>query len=83
MDEGVEMTHEVMFGDIPAMMELWVWDGITGSSVVFHNEDVYQMSENELVDFTFSHMPSVKDKQYTFKKVGQFIFINFGFSASD
>lgn len=80
MDNNKEiMSHEVIFGEIPAIMELWSWEGITGSSVIFHNEDVWYMNEQKLVRFVFEHLPSVKDQTYTYKRSGNFIFINFGF----
>jgi hypothetical protein len=83
MDSNTEiMEHKVFFGDVPAMMELWVWDGISGSSVVFHKDDVKNTSERDLIEIVFEHIKEPIDPKCKVKISDEFLFVTFGVKAT-
>ena len=82
-DTDLLMSHEVMFDDIPAIMEMWSWEGITASSVIFLKEDVKDKDENKLKAFVFEKIKQPVDPQTTIKESGDFVFISFNFKTSD
>lgn len=73
----------VLFEDIPALMELWSWAGITATTVIFLKQDFEDKSEDQMIDFVFKNIQAPRDPKTTFKIVGDYIYINFNFKVPD
>ncbi|MCO4755408.1 MAG: hypothetical protein KC478_13075 [Bacteriovoracaceae bacterium] len=82
-DTTIEMEHIVEFKALgcEALMELWNWDGISASSVIFLKEDVGKYGDEKLLELASIDLPSLKEGRTTFKRVGDYIYINFGFKS--
>lgn len=80
-DTTVLMRNEVKIGDYDALMELWVYDGITASSAIFCKEDVAHLTDAAiiaLIQQTFN-TENVTLSRHT----GAFVFANYGFTVKD
>jgi hypothetical protein len=80
-DTTIQMEHIV---DLPilgtkALMELWSWDGIQGSSVIFLEKDVEHLSDEELIAKASEDLSALKEGEYTIKRVKDYVYINFNF----
>lgn len=73
----------VLFGEIPALMELWSWAGVTATSVIFLKEDFEGKSEDQIIDFVFKNIQAPRDPKTTFKLVGDYVYVNFDFRVPD
>jgi hypothetical protein len=73
----------VLFEDIPALMELWSWSGVTATSVIFLQEDFEGKSKDEIIEFVFKNIKSPIDPKATFKSAGDYIYINFNFRVPE
>ena len=49
-DTRILSSEERKIGDYDALIQLWSWDGIMGSSVIFANEDVAGLDEDEIAE---------------------------------
>ena len=80
-DTQIHMEHIVDFPALgtKALMELWYWDGIQGSSVVFLEKDVEHLSDEELVAKASEDLSALKEGQHTIKRVKDYVYINFNF----
>lgn len=89
MDEGGRLYSETMAkaGELDVLVQVWSLDGIAGQSVIFANEDVEGLSDEEiksLVKEEFSLNEKMR-KELTIsnpsirKKTG-FTFVNFNFA---
>ncbi len=80
-DTAIQMEHIVDFQALKtkALMELWSWDGIQGSSVIFLAEDVSDLDDEELVEKASLDLKALKTEQYTIKRKENYVYINFGF----
>jgi len=79
IEEDTKMLSEAFFklGEYDAKAEIWVWDGITASSIIFYKSDVRNFTEDELVNLIREKIPMGDD--YTFTDNGEYIFFNYGF----
>lgn len=71
----------VMFKEFMGLMELWSWDGITGQSIVLLTEDYQRYEPGTLLTDLFHQMKLPVDPSATVKMLGDYVFINFDFSA--
>jgi hypothetical protein len=78
-DTKIIRADLVDLGEFPALMELWVWEGITASSFVVLKKDLGQRSIDQLIDFCFEKIKQPRDPQTTSKEVGEYIYINYAF----
>jgi hypothetical protein len=85
IEEGTKILNEalVLFDEIPALMELWSWAGISATSVVFLKEDLFLMSQDQIIDFVFKSIKAPRDPKTTFKESGDYVFVNFDFKTPD
>ena len=82
-DTVIQMEHIVDFPALgtKALMELWSWDGIQGSSVIFLAEDVKMLSDEELIEKASIDLSALKSERYTIKRKEKYVYINFGFKT--
>lgn len=79
-DTKILYTELVERNGITAKFELWYWDHINGSSLIFMNEDIEKLTEDELYELCSQFITGFNKKDSTLKKSGQYCFVNYGFS---
>lgn len=80
-DTQILMQDLIDFGRCIGLMELWIWEGITASSVIFLLEDVAGLSKDEQIDLAFGKTP--RDPKTTYQVNGDYVYINYGFCMKD
>lgn len=73
------------FGDFEVLYQKWVWSGITAESIIFTEDDVGTMNDEDLRESVKSS-PMVKDpkKEITVSRNRKgFAFVNFNFELLD
>ena len=48
-DTRILSSEEGRIGDYDVLVQLWSWDGIMGASVIFANEDIAGVDEDEIM----------------------------------
>ena len=78
----VIFESEAKLGDYELLYQKWYWDGITAESFIFSDDDVVQLSDNELT-LLAKESPLVEaDSQLTLsRKSNGFTFVNFNFKT--
>ena len=62
------------------MYQKWHWDGIYAESVIFFNDDVAVLTEEQIKSEVAQCTALVKpDSQLTFKRLEKYTFVNFNF----
>jgi hypothetical protein len=82
-DEGTTIIFrtEAVLGEYEVLYEKWSWDGISAESIIFSNEDICELSENELRS-EVKESPLVKGDNITVKKLESgYTFVNFNFEC--
>jgi len=79
-DTKILYTELVERNGITAKFELWYWDHINGSSLIFLNEDIEKLTEDELYELCSQFITGFNKKDSTLKKSSQYYFVNYGFS---
>ncbi len=65
------------FNGIDAAMELWLWDGFEGQSIIFCTKDVENLTDEELTNMIKTHY---KTDSVTLSRVNpEYVFLNFNF----
>ncbi len=81
-DTRIIASLEITFGEYRALHQGWCWDGIIAESLIFFNEDIKDLTEDELVEeVRLSPLISAesREKGITYKLSGEFTFVNFNF----
>lgn len=78
-DTKILFTELVERNGITAKFELWYWDHINGSSLIFMNEDIEKLSADELYEICMQFSPDFKRNGSTLSKGAKYCFVNFGF----
>lgn len=77
-DTKIKHQKEVLIEKIPALHQKWVWDGIAAESIIFHNHEVENLTDEELFLMVKDYADS--ESKYTVKRADSgFTFINFNF----
>ena len=80
-DTTILFTELVERNGVTAKFELWYWDHIHGSSLIFLNEDIEKLTKDEIYDLCSQFITGFNRKDSTLNKSGQYYFVNFGFSS--
>lgn len=67
----------IAYGDITALLEEWVWDGISGKSLIFFLDDIDKADPKYFIE-KFLDKVLIEDK-FTVSSNEAFYFINFDF----
>ena len=80
-DTRINFRLEGKLGEYGALYESWFWDGISAESLIFVNEDVAELTEEEIKEMVrASPLVLVKDSEFTFNRLESgFTFVNFNF----
>ena len=81
-DTKIIYQQEAELGEYEVLYQKWFWDGITAESVIFSNEDIKRLKDEEVIEKVTSS-PIVNDgSQTTFKRSKSgFTFVNFNFKT--
>ena len=81
-DTKILFRHQVKFGNYDVLYEKWTWDGITAESVIFDNNDVAELSDEEIKDDVKSSPLVQSDSDVTIKRSETgYTFVNFNFKS--
>ena len=79
-DTAILYEEEVKIEEIDALYQVWFWDGIKGESLIFCNEDVTDLSEEEIIKKCDKSERVKIDDTPTYKKSDSgYAFVNFNF----
>ncbi len=78
LDTRIKQEEIIEVGGIPALYQQWSWEGLIAESIIFYNEDVEDLSDEDLFELISYHADP--DGQYTVSRKGAvYTFINFNF----
>lgn len=79
-DTKILFRLEVKIGKYDALYEHWFWDGVTAESLIFADEDIIDLSDEQL-ELEVKELPMFKqDSSITMKRSESgFTFVNFNF----
>ena len=81
-DTKIIFRAETRFGDFDVVYEKWEWDGILAESIIFDEDDVSEMDDDEIIN-QVKDSPLFDDKIYTgdptIRHNSGFIVVNFNF----
>ena len=81
-DTKIIFREDTKFGDFDVVYEKWEWDGILAESIIFDEEDVSEMDDDEIIN-KVKNSPLFDDKIYkgipTIRRNSGFVFVNFNF----
>ena len=81
-DTEIIFREETKFGDFDVVYEKWKWDGILAESIIFDEDDVSEMDDNEIIN-QVKGSPLFDGKIYkgnpTIRHISGFVFVNFNF----
>ena len=73
---------EIPFDKYHVLHQKWFWDGITAESIIFANEDVAGIKDDELEKIVRTSPLVKKDSKFTLKRGDSgFTFVNFNFES--
>lgn len=78
-DTKVLYQSFIQFEESLGLFEKWIWDGVSGCSIVLLSTDVPKDKEVEFVEKLFLQMKLPLDKNRTSKISEDFYFLNFNF----
>jgi len=87
-DTKIIREQEIIVKKIPAVHQKWSWDNIIAESIIFHTEDIDDLTDNELLEIV-KNCPTDKysfepHSQHTLKRSPSgFTFVNFNFVVAD
>ena len=83
-DTKIIFRTETRFGDFDVVYEKWEWDGILAESIIFDEDDVSEMDDDEIIN-QVKDSPLFDDSIYkgepTKRHISGFVFVNFNVIA--
>ena len=81
-DIKIIFREETRFGDFDVVYEKWKWEGILAESIIFDEDDVSEMDDNEIIN-QVKDSPLFDDKinkgDPTIRHISGFVFVNLNF----
>lgn len=82
-DTKIIASLEAKIGNYDVVYQKWYWGGIYAESIIFFNEDIAELSEEEIKNEVAEKTTLLKDNsQMTFKKLDTYTFVNFNFVST-
>lgn len=79
-DTQIIASLEAKIDTYDVVYQKWNWDGIYAESIIFHNDDVVQLTEEQIKSEVKRCPGLIKEgSQITFKKLETYTFVNFNF----
>ncbi|MCG2419800.1 hypothetical protein K8089_12280 [Aequorivita sp. F47161] len=83
-DTQIIASMEARIEAYPVLYQKWYWDGIYAESVIFLNEDIADLNEEQIKKEVALCTALVQEgSQLTYKKGDKYTFVNFNFKTSD
>jgi hypothetical protein len=82
VEEGTRISFrtEANFGKYEVLYEMWTWEGISAESIIFANDDISDLSDEELEREVRKSPLVKKESAVTIKHLDAgFTFVNFNF----
>ena len=76
-DTKILATNYVTLAGFDTKVEIWSWQGIYASSLIFYKADVCHLSKSELLKIIKKESNLLNN--FTYKDTGEYIFFNYGF----
>lgn len=81
-DTLILLRGEIKVGETDAVYEKWEWDGIYGESVIFFNEDIPNLNEEDITNMVKEDTALIQNSsQTTFSITEKHTFLNFNFKV--
>lgn len=80
-DTKILETAEITVDSYDAVIQKWCWDGIYGESLIFFNEDISELNEDQVKSKVQESDLLYEGSQMTFKKGEIYTFVNFNFAS--
>jgi len=81
-DTRIMFRQEAGLGKFDVLYEKWSWEGISAESIIFANDDVADMTDNELEQEVRKSPLVKKESDITIKRLDVgFTFVNFNFET--
>jgi hypothetical protein len=81
-DTVILFQTEAKLGKYDILYQKWFWDGITAESIIFADEDVNDLEEEEIIKEVKASPLLKNDSKITFKRSGTgYTFVNFNFET--
>jgi hypothetical protein len=79
-DTTILAQKEVEIGNLPALYQLWSWEGVLAASVIFHGDDVDGVSDEALLQMVQNSYTIPPEDKTTIKRGTEgYVFVNFNF----
>ncbi|HOC39604.1 MAG TPA: hypothetical protein PLG17_10500 [Thermodesulfobacteriota bacterium] len=83
-DTAIWYRKEAKVGSYDVLYEIWNWDGITGTSIIFANEDVEDLQDEEIENVVRTTFSLKEDSPMTLKRSDSgYTFVNFDFEMGE
>jgi len=81
-DTKILFQQEVTLGEYEVLYQKWIWDGITAESIIFADEDIVKLKDNEIKAAVKTSPLLKEDSSITLNRSESgFTFVNFNFKA--
>ena len=81
-DTRILFRNETKLGNYDVLFEKWNWEGIKADSIIFANDDISGLTDEE-IEQKVRKSPLIKeDSQITLKRSKEFTFVNFNFETT-
>lgn len=82
-DTQIIASFETKIETYDVMYQKWYWGGIHAESIIFCNEDVAELNEEQIKNQVAKNTALLKDdSEMTFKKGEHYTFVNFNFIST-
>jgi hypothetical protein len=84
-DTKILSQEEIKINQLDALYQKWDWEGTIGHSIIFHDSDVSELSDDEIIQQIKSsgnEQLKVLGRTTISRKGIGFTFVNFGFELS-
>ncbi len=80
-ETNIFYSSVMKWDDLDITYERWGWDGIYGESIIFLNEDIKRLNDEELEADVRSSIIVEPGSEITIKRGEVFTFVNFNFKS--
>jgi hypothetical protein len=81
-DTRIMFRQEARLGKFDVLYEMWSWEGISAESIIFANDDIADMTDNDLEREVRKSPLVKKESEITIKRLDAgFAFVNFNFET--
>lgn len=77
-DTRIRSREQRKIGGLDVMLETWDWDGIFGRSAILIDEQVADLTDDQIIDRLSTEI-EIDDGKTISRKGNGFVFINYGF----